>query len=126
MTVQDDDAARAVLYNADCPVCRIEVNHHRRRAAALGLPVAFDDLNGPARAGWGVDEDTAARRLHVRTANGVVTGWEANLAMWRAMPRWRWLGRAGGLPVVRPVMETLYERAFAPFVYALHKRRNAR
>lgn len=123
MSAPDDDAALAVLYNADCAVCRFEVDHHRRTADAQGVDIVFDDLNGSALAGWGVDADAAARRLHARTAQGVVSGWDANLAMWRAMPRWRLAARIGSWPVVRPVAEFVYERIFAPILYRRHLRR---
>lgn len=126
MSGPDDDAAEAVLYNADCPVCRLEIDRHRAAAARHGLPLAFDDLNGTARGAWGVSEDDAARRLHVRTARGVVTGFDANLAMWRAIPGWRRVARIAALPVLRPVLAWLYERAFAPLVYRLHLHRRAR
>lgn len=126
MSTQKEDAAIAVLYNGACPVCRFEIDHHRKAAADQGLPVVFEDLNSGARAAWGLDEDTAARRLHVRTADGVLTGWEANLAMWRAMPRWRWAARLASLPGVTQLLGLAYERLFAPFVFWLHLRRKGR
>ncbi|UWQ22564.1 thiol-disulfide oxidoreductase DCC family protein [Jannaschia sp. W003] len=120
----DPTAAVAVLHNGRCPVCRHEIEAHRRTAAREGLPLAFDDLHSPDRAGWSVDADAAARRLHARLADGrVVRGFEANLAMWRAVPRWRPLARVAGLPGLRPVLAWLYERAFAPLAYRMHLRR---
>lgn len=122
-----DDAAAAILYNGDCPICRFEVDHHKARAARMDLPVRFDDLNAPDRAAWGVDADAAARRLHVRTGDGrLVTGWEANLAMWRAMPGWGPLARVAGAPGVNGALRLIYDRVFAPLVYRLHRRRQAR
>ena len=121
-----DDVAEAVLYNAECPVCRFEIDRHRDVAAREGLTLDFDDMNGAARDGWGVEADAAARRLHVRTARGVVTGFEANLALWRAMPGWRRLAQVAGLPLVRPVLTAIYDRIFAPMIYRLHLRRQAR
>lgn len=127
MSAQEDDAAEAVLYNAECPICRFEIDHHRVRAATQGLDVRFDDLNGDARSQWGVNEDTAARRLHVRTKGGqIVTGWAANLAMWRAMPRWRWFARFAALPGVTHLLGFFYEHVFAPLIFRLHLRRKGR
>ncbi len=127
MSAQEDDAAQAVLYNAEYPICRFEIDHHRANAAEQRLGVQFEDLNSSARDTWGVDEDTAARRLHVRTNAGeVVTGWAANLAMWRAMPRWRAFARIAGAPGITHVLGFLYERVFAPLVYRLHLRRKGR
>ncbi len=55
-----------VLYNARCPVCRAEIDHYQRYAVARGLPVVFHHLGTCDRASWGLDEDAAAGRPHVR------------------------------------------------------------
>jgi len=34
-----------ILYNADCPVCRFEINHYASYSADRGLALRFDDLN---------------------------------------------------------------------------------
>lgn len=115
-----------VLYNANCPVCRFEIDHYRKVAAKGGLPVAFDDLNGPARAAWGIEPDAAARRLHVRRGSAVVSGFPAFLALWSQMPRMRWLARVLGLPGPRHAMGWAYDRIGAPLLYRAHVRRQAR
>ncbi|KIT16423.1 thiol-disulfide oxidoreductase DCC family protein [Jannaschia aquimarina] len=127
MSALDERAATAVLYNADCPICRIEIDHHRRLAAREGLDVTFDDLNDDdARDAWGVTEQEAARRLHVRTPGGILTGFDANLALWRALPRWRILARIAGLPGLRQAGAVIYDRIFGPVVFAMHERRKGR
>ncbi|MEM7709357.1 MAG: DUF393 domain-containing protein [Pseudomonadota bacterium] len=115
-----------VLYNADCPVCRFEIDHYRKVAARDGLPARSDDLTGRARAAWGIDADAAARRLHVLKDGQVLSGFPAFLALWSEMPRMRWLARVLGLPGLRHGMSWLYDRVGAPLLYGMHRRRLAR
>ncbi|WGH79403.1 thiol-disulfide oxidoreductase DCC family protein [Jannaschia ovalis] len=112
-----------VLYNADCPICSFEIDHYRRRAERDALPVVFDDLNGPARAGWRIDADSAARRLHVRRGDEVLSGFPAFLALWEAMPHMRPLARVARLPGLRTVIGFTYDKLAAPMLYRMHKRR---
>ena len=114
-----------VLYNADCPVCSFEIDHYRKRSAKDGLPIRFDDLNGPALSGWGIDADTAARRLHVLHEGRILSGMPAFRALWSSMPRTRWLARLAGLPGLRQGLEFLYDRVGAPLLYRSHLRRKA-
>lgn len=113
-----------VLYNDTCPVCRFEIDAYRRRAQAEGLPIRFDALD---RAGdWGLTPDQAARSLHVWHDGRVLSGMAAFRALWSAMPRWRWLARMTGLPVIRPLANLVYDRIAAPLLYRAHLRRQRR
>lgn len=110
-----------VLYNETCPVCRFEIDGYRRRAVADGLPIRFDQLDQASD--WGLTPDQAARELHVWQDGRVLSGMPAFRALWQAMPRWRWLARASGWPVVRPVADWAYARVAAPILYRAHLRR---
>ena len=116
----------SVLYNAQCPVCNFEIGHYAAYAGRNGLPIRFDDLNGDARAAWGIDADTAARRLYVLHKGELTSGIPAFLVLWRQMPRYRWLARVVGLPVVRQVAGVVYDYALAPAIYRWHLWRKAR
>lgn len=113
-----------ILYNDSCPVCRFEIDHYRAVAARDGAPLRFDRLE--AAAGWGMTEDQAARRLHVMRGGEVLSGLEAFRAIWATLPRWRWLARVTGWPVVRPVVGVVYDSVAAPLLYRAHVRRQAR
>jgi len=115
-----DTTETRVLYNARCPVCRAEIEHYRAYAQARGLPVAFHDLNGDDLADWGIGADAAARRLHVRQDGRVLSGVDAFLALWRALPRYRWIARIVALPGLRQAAHLAYERVLAPRLYARH------
>ncbi len=118
--------ALTVLYNADCPVCRAEIEHYQAYAEARGLPLAFHDLNTRSLDDWGIDADAAARRLHVRTGGRVISGVDAFLALWREMPRYRWIARIVALPGLRQGAHMIYERVLAPRLYARHLARTGR
>jgi predicted DCC family thiol-disulfide oxidoreductase YuxK len=115
---------KEVLYNGQCPICAPEVAVYARDAQAVGADMAFTDLNQTDLAAWGLDADSAARRLHLRDRDGsVLAGVPAFVALWQDLPRWRWLARVVSLPVVRPLAGLIYDHILAPLLYTLHKRR---
>lgn len=118
-----DDPGTSVLFNADCPVCSFEIGHYARYCLDAGLPIRFDDLNSDARARWGIDADTAARRLYVLHDGQLTSGIPAFLVLWAQMPRYRWLARIVGLPAIRQLASALYDFALAPVIYRWHLRR---
>jgi len=122
----DSTPKTLVLYNADCPVCRFEIRHYARYAAESRLPIRFDDLNAEVRDAWGLDADTAARRLHVLHEGKLTAGIPAFLVLWAQMPRYRWLARLVGAPGVRQLASGVYDFVFAPVIYRWHLRRLAR
>jgi hypothetical protein len=92
-------------------------------AGRNGLPIRFDDLNSDARAAWGLDADTAARRLYVVHDGVLTSGIPAFLVLWAQMPRYRWLAKVVGLPGVRQMASALYNHVLAPAIYRWHLRR---
>jgi len=120
--MRDDDTR--ILYNDTCPLCRFEIGHYRAAATRDGAPLRFDRLDEAAS--WGLTEDAAARRLHVLMDGHLLSGLEAFRAIWASLPRWRWLARVTGWPLVRPVVGFLYDRIAAPMLYRAHLRRRKR
>ena len=116
-------AETAVLFNAECPVCNLEIGHYASYAAKTGLPIRFDDLNSDALTCWGVTADQAARRLHVLHQGRLVAGIPAFLVLWAQMPRYRWLARLVGLPGLRQLAGLAYDWLLAPAIYHWHLRR---
>lgn len=113
-----------VIYNADCPVCAYEINAYARYAGDKALPIRFEDLNCIDLPALGLTEDAAARRLHVVQNGELLAGVDAFIALWSDMPRYRYLARIVGLPVIRPLAGFAYDRIVAPIIYRRHRRRN--
>ncbi len=118
-----DDAKLTVLYNGACPICSREIDAYRRSAEAEGLDIAFEDLNTADLDAWGVDRETARRRLHLREGGRVRGGLDAFVALWRVLPRLGWLARLVSLPGLRPVAGGVYEWVLAPLLYRFDRLR---
>ncbi len=114
--------ARALSFGFAC-LAFFEIGHYARYAGDKGLPIRFDDLNSDARDRWGIDADTAARRLYVLFQGVLTSGIPAFLVLWAQMPRYRWLARVVGLPGVRQVATLAYDHVLAPMIYRWHLRR---
>jgi len=119
----ENDPSISVLYNASCPVCNFEIRHYAQYADRNGLPIRFDDLNSDARLHWGLDADTAARRLYVLHHGRLTSGIPAFLVLWAQMPRYRWLARTIGFPGIRQIASAVYDYVLAPAIYSWHLRR---
>ena len=97
-----------VLYDGACPLCRREIGVYR--GLRPNTPVCFSDVNDPALP---LPDDTTREQLlarfHVRSSDGqMLSGAQAFLALWAALPGWRWLALIGRLPGVAWLMERLY------------------
>ncbi len=119
----EKETQTSVLFNANCPVCNFEIQHYVQYADKNGLPIRFDDLNTDAREVWGLDADTAARRLYVLHEGKLTSGIPAFLVLWAQMPRYRWLGRIVGLPLIKQGASAAYDYVLAPLIYRWHLRR---
>lgn len=100
-----------VLYDGSCPLCRREIGLYRDLRP--NAPLCFTDVSDPALPlPDGVSGPTRAQlmaRFHVRAADGrLLSGAAAFLALWAALPGWRWLARLGRLPGVAWTMERAY------------------
>ncbi|MCC6008232.1 MAG: DUF393 domain-containing protein [Rhodobacteraceae bacterium] len=120
------DRETRVLYNAACPICSAEIAHYADLARRSGAPLNFEAIGPDTLEAWGLDEESATRRLHVLRGQELRSGVDAFIAMWAALPRWRWLAWLVGLPGLRGLAHLGYEHVAAPLLYRAHRRRQAR
>ena len=110
LTVSDSDAAApslTVLYDGQCPLCRREIGVYR--GLRPNTPVCFADVNDIATLPPGTTREQLLARFHVRSSDGqLLSGAEAFLALWAALPGWRWLARVGRVQGVAWAMERVY------------------
>jgi 3-demethoxyubiquinol 3-hydroxylase len=97
-----------VLYDGACPLCRREIGVYR--GLQPSTPVCWADVSDPASAlPAGTSRTQLLARFHVRDSQGeLLSGARAFLALWAALPGWRWLARVGRLPGAEWAMERLY------------------
>lgn len=108
------------FYNDACPVCGTEMRAYARYAEAEGLPLHWVGIDSEpdALADRGLSEDDVKRRLYAVDEEGRLhRGIDAFLVLWARMPRYRWLARLLGLPVLRQIFWLAYEGVVAPIVY---------
>lgn len=107
---EPEEAAPAltVLYDGACPLCRREIGIYR--GLQSNTPVCFADVSDATQPlPDGSTREQLLARFHVRDADGrLLSGAQAFLALWAALPGWRWLARLGRLPGVAWAMERVY------------------
>ena len=100
-----------VLYDGACPLCRREIGIYRGlQPLQTDSPVCFADVSDAALPlPPGTTREQLLARFHVRGRDGQLhSGAQAFLALWAALPGWRWLAMAGRLPGAAWVMELTY------------------
>jgi len=106
-----------VLYDGACPLCRREISVYRNlQPLRSDSPVCFADVSDAAVSlPPGTTREQLLARFHVKGRDGVLlSGAQAFLTLWSALPGWRWLAFAGRLPGAGWLMERMY-RLFLRF-----------
>jgi predicted DCC family thiol-disulfide oxidoreductase YuxK len=100
-----------VLYDGACPLCRREIGVYRGlQPLHADAPVCFADVSDSAlQLPPGTTREQLLARFHVRGRDGaLLSGAQAFLALWAALPGWRWLALAGRIPGAAWLMERGY------------------
>jgi len=103
-----DPASLTVLYDGACPLCRREIGVYQ--GLTPRQPLAWCDVSDPtATLPGSATREAYLARFHVlRGGTEVLSGARAFVALWSALPGWRWLARAAALPGVTPLLEIAY------------------
>jgi len=101
-----------LYFDGACPVCAREVAMYRRQPGAEGLCWVDVTQCPPEALGADLSREAALARLHLRQTDGrLLSGAAAFAGLWRALPRWAWLGRLAGTRPGLWLLESAY-RAF--------------
>lgn len=106
-----------VLYNGECPVCSLEINHYKKYTWDNLIDVEFEDLNNTDLEPWGVTQEEAEQRLHVEDDGTVYSGVDAFIRLWNHMPRYKALAHIAQTPGLYQFGSTVYDRLLAPALY---------
>ena len=103
------EAALTVYFDGACPVCSREIAAYRSQAGADQCIWVDASVCPDAALGAGLSREAALARFHVRRADGVlVDGMSGFVALWRALPRFAWLGRLASIGPVPRLLEMVY------------------
>ena len=110
-TTNQPAQALTVLYDGACPLCRREIAVYRDlQPLQPGSPVCFADVSSEAEPlPAGTTREQLLARFHVQGRDGqLLSGAQAFLALWAALPGWRWLALAARLPGAPWLLERMY------------------
>ncbi len=94
-----------VWYDSKCPLCEREIALMRR----LDTEGAIDFVDVYSARECPLEPAALLQRFHAQESDGpLVSGAAAFAAMWRAIPRLRWLGRAAAWPPLLWLLERAY------------------
>jgi predicted DCC family thiol-disulfide oxidoreductase YuxK len=102
-----------VLYDGACPLCSWEIGLYQGlQPVKADEPVSYLDVNAPGLTlPPGTTREQLLARFHVRDREGaLLSGAIAFLALWGALPGWRWLAMAARVPGAVWLMELAYRR----------------
>ncbi len=106
-TLANESLPLTVLYDGACPLCRREIAIYR--GLRPSTPVCFADVSDAEQPlPPGTTREQLMARFHVRSDGQLLSGARAFLALWSALPGWRWLAMAGRLPGATWAMERAY------------------
>jgi predicted DCC family thiol-disulfide oxidoreductase YuxK len=103
-------SACTVLYDGGCPVCSREIAVYQRLSAtSADAPSFIDVTRATPDAMAGLTREEALARFHVITGDGrLISGAVAFIALWRATPRLKLLGRIASIPPLPWLLEGAY------------------
>ena len=98
-----------VFYDGGCPLCRREIAHYLRIDREQRIQWVDIDHENDILQDCGLTRDQAMRRMHVRDSDGqMVSGADAFAALWRHIPRYRFLAALVSLPGIHWTTEQVY------------------
>ena len=100
-------------------VCRKEIDAYIGSCEAAQLPIAFKNLDTLPLSleEFGLSAEIARKQHYVQTAGGdVVSGVDAFISIWQALPGYRWLAKIVNFPLAYPIFSAVYDMLAAPAV----------
>ena len=104
------DGSLTVFYDGSCPLCAREIAFYKRHAGAeriIWTDVSRADSDEVAP---GLSKAHALARFHVMTKQGgLVSGGRASAQVWSHLPRFAWLARIFGSPLMGRLLDRAYQ-----------------
>jgi predicted DCC family thiol-disulfide oxidoreductase YuxK len=97
-----------LYYDGRCPLCSREIAHYRQKA--VGDALRFIDITDPKfdAAEQELDAKRVHRIMHVKVGDELRVGLDAFIAVWDAIPSYRWLAKAARLPGLHALLTIGY------------------
>ena len=109
-----------VYYNNSCKICKAEIDLYKREKIQ---EIDWIDITNNTLAIEETSKNSKEllRRLHVKDGEKVVEGAEAFLALWKKIPKYKFLYNFFKLPIIFTIFSILYE-VVAFFLYIKNRK----
>ena len=98
-----------VYYDELCVLCSAEINHYKKQAGSDQIrfvDITSDSFNPKAE---GIDPYLAHKVMHAKSGDGkILTKMESFIAIWKLLPKYRWLYDLSGVKPIRLLMDAGY------------------
>lgn len=95
-----------LYYDGQCPLCVAEMD---KLAKIKGEDLELQDIHTLPSEVDAAEKDQLLRVLHLKRGEQMIRGIDANIAAWQHT-RWGWLWQPLGWPIIKPVVNLVYER----------------
>ena len=109
-----------VYFNNSCKICKAEIDLYKKEKIQEIDWIDITD-NALATRETSKNNKELLRRLHVKEGGKILEGAEAFLALWKKIPKYRFLYNILKLPIIFNIFSFFYE-IIAFFLY--HKNKN--
>tara|TARA_B100001093_G_scaffold291968_1_gene278700 strand:- start:1028 stop:1375 length:348 start_codon:yes stop_codon:yes gene_type:complete len=109
-----------VYFNNSCKICKAEIDLYKKERIQEINWVDITD-NTLAKEETSKNSKELLRRLHVKDGEKVLEGAEAFLALWKKMPKYKFLYNFFKLPIIFSLFSIVYE-IVAFFLYLKNKK----
>ena len=109
-----------VYFNNSCKICKAEIDLYKKEKIQEidWVDITNNDL---AEKETSKNSKELLRRLHVKEGEKIIEGAEAFLALWRKIPKYKFLYKFLKLPIIFNLFSVAYEIA-AFFLYLKNKK----
>jgi len=119
-----DKPPMKVYFNSACPVCKAGIDSQKGKSSDCSVEWIDVHLDNDKAQDVADDLEFVRERLHVVDESGnTQVGFEAFIAIWRNSPREHWKAWLSSLPVLRPLLNFIYN-VFARVLYRWNRRNN--
>ena len=109
-----------VYFNNSCKICKAEIDLYKKQKIQEIDWIDITD-NSSAEKEISRTDKELLRRLHVKDGEKVLQGAEAFLALWKKIPKYRFLYNFFKLPIIFSLFSAVYEIA-AFFLYIKNRK----
>lgn len=92
-----------VFYNDQCSICKIEINHYKKKCKTIEWKSIDDNL------GINKTQKQLIRRLHLQINNEILIGVDAFIYIWSKIPSYKFISKIIKLPIVYQIAVFFYE-----------------